>query len=183
MGIREETKEKMDHVVEHFHEELKGIRTGRANSGLVDNITVEVYGTQMRIKEIASVNTPESRTLLIVPYDAKNASSIGKAIEMANLGFRPIVDGNQVRLVIPPMDEALRKEMVKLVHKKREDCKVAVRNVRRDLNEKVRKAHKAGTLPEDQMNKAEKEIQEETDNFCKKADAYAADKEKEIMTV
>ncbi len=183
MGIRNEAKEKMGHAMDHFHEELKNIRTGRANPGLVENVPVEVYGTQMRLKELASINTPELRQILITPFDGKNTQAIGKAIELANLGINPIVDGNQIRLNIPAMDEALRKEMVKLVHKKLEECKVAIRNIRRELNDRVRKEKKDGELPEDQMKKAEHEIQEETDAFCKKADGVSVEKEKEIMTV
>ena len=106
MGIEDQTKAKMTAAIEHLKNELKGIRTGRANPGMLDNVTVEVYGSQMRIKDIASVNAPEPRQLLITPFDTQNTAAIGKAIERANLGFMPIVDGNVVRIKIPQMDES-----------------------------------------------------------------------------
>lgn len=181
--MTKEAKEKMGHVIDHYKEELKHIRTGKANTGMLDHVFVSVYGSDMRLRDIAQITTPEPRMILITPFDRSNSSAIGKAIEKANLGVNPIVDGNVVRLVIPPMDEAARKEMVKLVHKRKEDCKVGIRNVRRDLNEKVRKQKADGMIQEDQLKKMEKDIQEETDNFCKMADELAAAKEKEVMTI
>ena len=118
MNQTEQTKAKMLAALEHLKAELKSIRTGRANPGMVEGVIVEVYGSPMRLKEIASVNAPESRMLLITPFDSKLASTIGKAIEKANLGLMPIVDGNMVRIKIPQMDENMRKEMVKLCHKR-----------------------------------------------------------------
>jgi len=183
MSILDETKEKMTQAEEHLKNELLNIRTGRANPGLVTNVTVEVYGTHMRLQDIANVTVPEPRQLLISPYDAQNASHIGKSLEKANLGVQVVVDGNSIRINIPPMDEALRNDMVKLCHRKREECKVSVRNVRREFNEKVRKQKANGEIPEDVMKGLEKDIQELTDNFCKRADELAAAKEKEIVTI
>src|SRR5262249_5243225 len=122
-GTLDQTKSKMVAAIEHLKHELNSIRTGRANPGMLDHVTVEVYGSQMRIKELASITTPEPRQLLITPFDRSHASAIGKAIEKANLGFMPIVDGNAVRIKIPAMDENMRKEMVKLCFKRLEEVK------------------------------------------------------------
>ncbi|MBS4167800.1 ribosome recycling factor [Parachlamydia sp. AcF125] len=183
MSTVKQTKQKMEAALEHLKNDLNGIRTGQANPAMLDGIMVEVYGSQMRLRDIATVNSPEARQLLITPYDAGTTNAIGKAIERANLGFMPIVDGNAVRLKIPPMDESLRKEMAKLCRKKQEEAKVTIRNLRRDANDLVRKQKAAGELPEDQMKKQEKEIQDLTDNYCKLADEIAAKKEKEISTI
>lgn len=181
--MRKETKEKMGQVLNHYKEDLKQIRTGKANPGILDNVFVSVYGSDMRVKDIAQISTPEPRLILITPFDRSNSAAIGKAIEKANLNINPIVDGNVVRLIVPPMDEAARKEMVKLVHRKKEDCKVAIRNTRRDLNEKARKNKGDGVITEDVLKRMEKEIQEETDAFCKMADELAVSKEKEVLTI
>lgn len=183
MSITKQTKEKMDATLEHLKQDLNGIRTGQANPAMLDGVMVEVYGTMMRLRDIASVNSPEARQLLITPFDAGSASAIGKSIERANLGFMPIVDGNSVRIKIPPMDEALRKEMVKICHKKQEEAKVTIRNLRRDANDFVRKQKAQGDIPEDLMKKLEKEIQELTDKYCKICDEMAQKKEKEISTI
>jgi ribosome recycling factor len=179
--IVDQTKEKMKGALEHLKDELKKIRTGHANSAMLDSVSVEVYGTLMRLKDVASVTTPEPRQLLITPYDAKNTSGIGKSLEKANLGFVPIIEANVIRINIPPMDESIRKEMVKICHKKREEAKVSIRNVRQDSNKTVRTQKK--DIGEDIMNKLEKEIQELTDKFCKEADEITAKKEKEVSTI
>lgn len=183
MGVPEDTKSKMATAIEHLKAELKGIRTGKANPGMLDTVAVEVYGASMRIKDLASVTAPEMRQLLITPFDPQNVHPIAKAIEKANLGLQPIVDGHSVRIKIPPMDEALRKEMVKICHKKREDAKISVRNIRRDANELIRKLKNEGHIPEDMLKKLEKEIQELTDKYCKESDDLAGLKEKEVMHV
>lgn len=183
MSVTKDTKLKMEHSLEHLRDELKNIRTGRANPGIVEGVTIEVYGTQMRLKDIANITVPEPRQLLITPFDASNASSIGKSLEAANLGMRPIVDGNAVRLTVPQMDQSVRNDMVKLLHKKREEAKVSVRNCRRDANDLVRKQKADGDLAEDMMKTLEKEIQELTDKHCKMADEISAEKEKEITTI
>lgn len=182
-NITDQAKAKMAAAIEHLKSELKNIRTGRANAGMLDGVTVEVYGSPMRLKEVASVTTPEARQILVTPYDAQNTAAIGKGIERANLGLVPIVDGNVVRLKIPPMDENMRKEMVKLCHKKREEGKISIRNIRRDYNELIRKEKSEGNIAEDMMKKLEKTIQELTDKFCKEADDVSQKKEAEVTTV
>ena len=181
--IVDQTKEKMKGALEHLKDELKKIRTGHANPAMLDNVFVEVYGTSMRLKDVASITTPEPRQLLITPYDAKNTPSIGKSLQQANLGFVPIVEANIVRINIPPMDESLRKEMVKICHKKREEAKISIRNVRRESNELARKQKGEGIIPEDVMKKLEKDIQDLTDKYCKEADELTGKKEKEILTI
>lgn len=183
MDTLAQTKTKMQAAIEHLKSELKSIRTGRANPGMLDNVMVEVYGTPMRIRDIASVTAPEPRLLLITPFDGKNASAIGKAIEKANLNVTPIVDGNAVRIKIAQMDESMRKNMIKQCYKLLEEAKIAIRNIRRDSNEIVRKQKNEGIIAEDVMKKTEKTIQELTDKACKDADDICALKEKEVATI
>lgn len=183
MSLLEQTKAKMVVAIDHFKQELKNIRTGRANPAMVENVQVELYGTQMRIKELANITAPEARQLLITPFDPQTTNAIAKGIEKANLNIQPIVDGHIVRISIPPMDESMRKEMVKQGKKKAEDTKVVIREVRRKQNELVRKQKTDGDIPEDVMKKWEKTIQEYTDSYCKETDDLMVAKEKEIMTV
>lgn len=183
MNIVDQTKTKMIAAVDHFKQELKNLRSNRANPGVLDGVMVEMYGTQVRLKEIATVNVPESRQLLVTPFDPKSSGSIAKGIEKANLNLQPIVEGSVVRINVPPMDENTRKEIVKQGKKKAEDAKIAVREIRRKNNELVRKQKADGEITEDIMKKAEKTIQEYTDKFCKDIDDLFAAKEKELMTV
>lgn len=183
MSILKQTETKMNAAIEHLKEELKKIRTGHANPAMVENIQVEVYGTQMRLRDLSSVTTPEPRQLLITPYDASNAGVIAKSIEKANLGFNPIVDGHSVRLNIPPMDKNMRQEMAKLCHKKKEEAKITIRNNRREGNEMARRQKEEGHIGEDIEKKLEKDIQELTDRFCKKADELSLAKEKEVSAI
>lgn len=183
MNLLDQTKVKMAHAIEHLKEELKAIRTGRANPAMLDHVTVEVYGSPMKIKELGSITSPEPRQLLISPFDPKNVGVISKGIEKANIGFQPIADGNVVRIKIPPMDESMRKEMIKLCHKRCEETKVGIRNIRREANETARRQKSSGEINEDVMKKLEKNIQELTDKSCKDADDTTQKKEKEVMTV
>ncbi|MEI8124276.1 MAG: ribosome recycling factor [Parachlamydiaceae bacterium] len=183
MSVTDQTKAKMIAALEHLKNELKSIRTGRANPSMLDGVTVDIYGTSMRLKELASVNAPEARMLLITPFDSKNLGLISKGIEKANIGIMPIIDGNLIRIKIPQMDENMRKEMAKLCHKKREEAKVSIRNIRRDSNEAARKMKTNGDIAEDIMKKLEKEIQDLTDKSCREADEISEKKEKEVSTI
>lgn len=183
MSILDQTKAKMLAAIEHLKSDLKNIRTGRANPGMVEHVMVEVYGSPMRLKDIASISAPEARQLLITPFDPQNANTVGKAIEKANLGLMPIVDGHAIRIKIPPMTEEIRKKMAKICHEEKEKTKVSIRNIRRDSNELARKQKADGDIAEDAMKKLEKSIQELTDKFCKEADELAEKKEKEISTI
>ncbi|MDF2550387.1 MAG: rrf [Chlamydiales bacterium] len=178
-----ETKEKMNAALEHFKKELRSIRTGRANPEILDNVTVEVYGSAMRLRDMATISVPEPRQILITPFDATNCGAIAKGIEKANLGLPPRIDGKAVRIQIPDMTTERRQEMKDVVHRKREDCKVAIRNHRRDSNELARRQKSDGLIAEDVMKKLEKGIQELTDKSCKEADTIAEQKEKEISTI
>jgi ribosome recycling factor len=183
MSVLEQTKSKMAAAVEHLKQELKSLRTGRASPSIVEHVLVEIYGSQMKIKELATITTPEARQLLIAPFDPQTTGAISKGIEKANLNLQPIVDGHAVRINIPPMDEAVRKDMVKLGRKKVEEAKIGIREIRRKQNELIRKQKADGDIPEDVMKKWEKSVQEYTDSFCKEADDFMNAKEKEIMTV
>ena len=183
MFNEKELKSAMQSAVDHLKSELKGVRSGRANPGVLDVVSVEVYGTQMKLKDIANITVSEPRQLLITPYDANNASAIGKAIENANINLQPIVDANVVRINIPPMDERVRKDMVKLCKKRAEDGKVGVREARRKFNDEVKKEKASGEIPEDLQKKYEKTIQEFTDKYCKDIDIICTEKEKEILEI
>jgi ribosome recycling factor len=176
----EEKMIKSEEVVKH---EFVGIRTGRASPVLVENILVEVYGSNMRIRELAGITTPEARMLLIQPWDATTVHAIEKAIQKSNIGINPTVQGKTIRLVLPELSTERRQEMVKIVRKLSEDGRIAVRHVRRDAIEAVKKESKAGGVAEDQTETAEKEIQKLTDQYIGKIDALLANKEKEILTV
>ncbi len=150
---------------------------------MFDGVVVEVYGAQMRIKELANVTVPESRQLLISPFDPQTAGAIAKGIEKANLNLQPVVEGQAIRINVPPMDESMRKQIVKQGKQKAEDTKITIREIRRKNNELVRKQKTDGMITEDVMKKEEKGIQELTDKFCKEIDDLFTAKEKEIMTV
>lgn len=183
MDISDQNKQKMQATVDHFKQELKQLRSNRANPAILDGVVVEVYGSPMRLKELASITAPEPRQLLITPFDPHNVNPICKAIEKANLNIQPIASGNNVRINIPPMDESMRKEIAKQGKKKAEDAKIAIRETRRKNNDLARKQKADGDIPEDVLKKIEKTIQEQTDKFCKEIDDLFAAKEKEIMTV
>jgi ribosome recycling factor len=178
-----EAEEKMSKTEEVVQHEFTGIRTGKASPVLVENIMAEVYGSNMRIRELAGITTPEPRVLLIQPWDASTVQAIEKAILKSNIGVTPSVQGKVIRLVMPELSTERRQEMVKVVHKLAEDGRVAVRHVRRDSIEAVKKESKAGGVAEDQVETAEKEIQKLTDEYIGKINAHLAHKEKEIMTV
>ena len=183
MNIADETKVKMLAAIDHLKQELKNLRTGRANPSILDNVQVDVYGSQMRLKELANVTAPEPRQLLITPFDPQTVGPISKGIERANLNLQPIQDGNIVRIQVPPMDENTRKDIVKQGKKKTEETKVAIREIRRKQNELARKAKADGDIAEDQLKKFEKQIQTHTDQYCKESDEIMSVKEKEITTV
>lgn len=179
-----EAEEKMIKTEEVVLKEFAGVRTGKASAGLVENIQVEVYGgSMMRIRELAGITTPESRVIMISPWDATTLHPIEKAIQKANLGLNPSVDRKFIRIVLPELSTERRQEFSKVVKKMAEDGRVAVRHVRRDAIEAVKKEGKAGGVTEDEVEHAEKEIQKLTDQYIAKIDAHLATKEKEIMTV
>jgi len=181
MHTIEEAKKAMKAAIEFFEMELKNIRTGRANPGMVENVQVEVYGTMMRLRDIATVSVPEPMQLLVSPFDPTNAAHIAKGIEAANIGINPILEGNNViRLNIPPMDGQLREKMIKNIGDFCEKTKVKIRQARKEANDGI-KADK--DLTEDEKKKREKDVQELTDKYCTIADEMAKSKENEISSI
>lgn len=178
-----QVKAAMQAALDHLKTELKTLRTGRANASILDKVRVEVYGSLSPLKALANINVPEARQITVTPFDQSNINAIAKAIEAANLGVNPIVDGKMIRINVPPMDEATRKQMAKQCKEHAEKTKVSLREVRRKFNDQVRKQKADGLIPEDQMKRLEKHIQEQTDKFCKDVDTVCAEKEKEVMTV
>jgi ribosome recycling factor len=183
MTVLDQTKIKMQQTIEHFKTELKNLRSNRANAGVLDSVMVEVYGSHMPIKQLANITTPESRQLLIAPFDPQTAGAIAKAIEKANLNLQPVREGGVIRITIPPMDEAMRRQIAKQGKEHAEKAKVVIRDIRRKNNDLIRKQKADGEVTEDQMKKAEKLIQEMTDESCKTIDDLYTAKEKEILTV
>lgn len=182
-NIYKETQEKMQKAVEAVEHEFTSLRTGRASVALVDGLQVVAYGTNMPIKQLASIATPDSRTILITPFDKAVMGAMEKAILAANLGLTPNNDGKAIRLNIPPLTEERRKELVKLAKKMAEDGRVSVRNIRRHSNEEIKKTEKSHEISEDDRDKATQKVQEMTDKFIKEVDEALARKEKEIMEV
>ena len=179
----ETLEEKIQKSESLLKEELATVRAGRANAALVDKVMVDYYGTPTPLKALANISVPEPRTLLITPFDPKSIHEIEKAINIANIGINPVNDGKVVRLQIPQVTEERRKELTKTIKKMGEDTKVAVRNLRRDANDKVKKLEKAGDYTEDDVKETLDEIQKLTDKSIKEIDGIVAEKEKEIMEV
>ena len=178
-----EAEEKMLKTEQVVANEFAGVRTGKASAALVENIPVEVYGSMMRLREIASITTPEPRQLLIQPWDAASAQAIEKAIQKSNLGLSAATQGKVIRLSFPELSTERRLEFVKITKKMAEDGRVAVRHVRREAMEELKKSVKASETSEEEQEKAEKEVQKLTDQYVAKIEAHLAHKEKEILTV
>ena len=176
-------EEKTAKSIEMLKEELATVRAGRANAALVDKVMVDYYGSPTPLKALANISVPEPRTLLIAPFDPKSIPDIEKGINIANIGINPVNDGKLIRLSIPQVTEERRKELTKTVKAMGEDAKVAVRNLRRDFNDKAKKAEKAGDLTEDDVKDFLDDIQKIHDKAIKDIDQIVADKDKEIMEV
>lgn len=176
-------KEKMQKTLDAFAAELQTLKAGRANPHMLDKIQADYYGTMTPLNQLAGISAPEPRVLLVSPWDVSALKAIEKAIMASDLGLNPSNDGKTIRLIIPQLTEERRKELVKLVNKSGEECKVALRNIRRNLIDDLKKAEKAKEITEDEVKTGEKEIQKVLDDFIKKTDETIKDKEKEIMTV
>ena len=174
---------RMDKALEHLEEEFGAVRAGRANAKVLDRITVEYYGSETPLNGVATISTPDARTLVISPWDTKLLKDIQKAIQTSDLGINPQNDGKVIRLVFPMLTEDRRKDLVKQVKKYAEDAKVAMRNVRRDGMDYVKKLKKNSEITEDEQKKAEKDLQDLLDKMIKKVDAAYAAKEKELMAM
>ena len=162
---------------------MKAIRAGRANPAILDKVSVEYYGAPSPLTQIANVSVPDARTILVQPWDASILAEIEKAILKSDIGITPNNDGKSIRLNFPPLTEERRKEIVKGIHKKGEDSKVAIRSIRRDAMEDAKNQKKNGEITEDDVKNLEKDIQKLTDNYIKDIDSVIAAKEKEVMEV
>ena len=180
-SVFEETKENMGKSISALQNELKRVRTGRASLSILDGIRVDYYGTPTPLNQIASLSVPESRLITVQPWDVSVIKEIEKAIMKSDLGLTPSSDGKIIRISIPPLTEDRRKKLVKVVHKTCEDCKVAVRNLRRDSNELIKSLKKDGEISEDDAFKAQDRVQKITDEHIKQVDNIYKDKEKEIL--
>jgi len=181
--ILKETEERMKKTVEFFRKELASIRAGRATPALLDRITVDYYGTQTPLNQLANVSAPEPRLLVIQPYDKNAVGDIEKAIMKSDLGITPNTDGSIIRLTIPQLTEERRQQLVKLVRKKAEEERVAIRNARRDANDQLKRLEREGEIPEDDARRAQGEVQELTDKYIKEIDELLAQKERDVMEV
>jgi len=182
-SIHQETKQRMAKSIENLKRDFSRIRTGRASPSLLDGLTVDYYGSPMPINQVATVSIPEARLIVIQPWEKTMLSPIEKAIQASDLGLNPQNDGNLIRVPIPPLNEERRKELVKNCKQISEEAKVAIRNVRRDSNEKLKKAEKDKAITQDDSKKALERIQKLTDEYIKSVDDLLALKEKEIMQV
>ena len=183
MELIDEIKERMTKTLNVLKAELAGLRAGRANAQVLDRITVDYYGTMTPINQLGNISTPEPRMLIIALWDTKMIPAVEKAIQKSDLGINPANDGKIIRLVFPELTEERRKDLVKTVRKKGEESKVAIRNIRRDLNDQIKKQKKDSLITEDDQKKLEEKGQKATDEFIKEIDAILAAKEKEILSV
>ncbi|HVN68489.1 MAG TPA: ribosome recycling factor [Candidatus Binatia bacterium] len=178
-----EIESRMQRCIEATRNEFASIRTGRAVPALLDRIVVEAYGQPVPLKQVAGVSTPDARTLLITAWDKSTVPAIRKAVEKSDLGLTPNVDGTAIRLAIPPLNEERRKDLAKLVKKKAEDGRIAVRNVRHKAHDELKAQLKTAEITEDDNKRMQDNLQKLTDKFVKEIDALVAAKEKEIMEV
>jgi len=174
---------RMDKALDHLEDEFGAVRAGRANPRVLDRISVEYYGSETPLNGVATISSPDARTLVIQPWDTKLLTDICKAIQMSDLGLNPQNDGRVVRLVVPQLTEERRKELAKQVKKYAEDAKVAMRNIRRDGMDYVKKLKKNSEITEDEQKKAEKDLQDILDKNIKRVDEATAAKEKELMAL
>ena len=178
-----EAGEKMDKAISVLKDELGSIRTGRATPALLSRIVVDYYGTQVPIQQLASFSVPEPRTLMIQPYDKNAIAAMEKAIMASDVGITPSSDGNVIRLSFPPLTEERRKELIKVVHQRGEEGRVAVRNVRRHSKEELERLQRAGTISEDDLARSEKELQKLTDHHVAEIDEIVVHKERELKEI
>ena len=178
-----DAKNRMDNSLEVLHHDLAKVRTGRASASLLDSVLIEYYGQQVPINQAATISVPEPRLIVIQPWEKSVMGEIEKAIQKSDLGLNPANDGNLIRIPIPPLNEERRKEMVKLVKKFGEEARIAVRNIRRDANDHLKKLEKSNELSEDELSVELDEIQKLTDGHTAKIDEILSSKEKEVMEI
>lgn len=181
-SIKKSAEERMDKAIQALKRDLATLRAGRATPSLLDRIQVDYYGSPTPVNQLANINTPDSRTLMIQPWDKSSLQEIERAIQKSDLGLTPANDGSSIRLSIPPLTEERRVELVKLTKKFGEEAKVAIRNIRRDANDDIKKLEKTD-ISEDESRRHQDDIQKTTDKFIAEVDKVLAAKEKEIMEV
>lgn len=177
------TKEKMQRRIDHLESEYSAIRAGRANPGVLDKVTVDYYGTPTPVNQVAAVSIAEARTLVVQPWDTSLLKDLERAIQMSDVGINPQNDGKVLRLNFPPLTEERRKDIVKEIKEMAEECKVQIRNARRDAIDKIKALKKSGDITEDDQKNGEKKVQDLTDKFTKEVDAVSDKKQKEIMAI
>ncbi len=182
-ALFKDIEKRMKSAIHVAEEELSHVKTGRAAPALVENVEVEYYGTMTPLQQIASISTPDARTIIIQPWDKNVLQAVEKAIWKSELGFNPIVDSNIIRIAVPPLTEERRKEIAKLAKKLTEEAKVAVRNLRREANDELKKREKGGNISEDESKKGTAEVQKLTDQYINEIEGLWERKEKEIMNL
>ncbi|MGL6106762.1 ribosome recycling factor [Romboutsia sp.] len=183
LELHKQLESKMTKTIDALKYEYTTIRTGRANAQMLDKVRVDYYGTPTPVNQMAAISVPEPRTLMISPWDKTSMAEIEKAIRNSDLGLNPSNDGQVIRIAVPALTEERRKELAKKAHKISEEFKVRIRNERRDANEDLKKMEKNGEITEDELKKAQDEVQKMTDKFIKEIDTVAVSKEKDIMEV
>jgi ribosome recycling factor len=171
----------MKHAIQALEEDLSGIRTGRAHPGLVERLPIEYYGVPTPLVQLASISVPEPRSLLIKPFDASSLKAIERGIQASDLGLNPNNDGKSIRLILPPLTEQRRRDLVKVVHQRLEEARVAIRNIRRDSIKDLREFEDEKMISEDDQKKGEEELQKITDRYIEEVNAIGVHKEKEIL--
>ncbi|GGA34356.1 ribosome-recycling factor [Kroppenstedtia guangzhouensis] len=182
-AVKEDASQRMEKAIQALKRELASIRAGRATPALLDKVMVECYGSEMPLNQLANISTPEPRLLVVQPWDKSTLGDVERAILKSDLGLTPNNDGNLIRISIPALTEERRAELVKVVKKTGEETKVAIRNIRRDANDEMKKLEKKGEISEDESRRGQDEIQKLTDRFIQETDKVIDTKEKEIMEV
>lgn len=181
--VKSQAEEKMDKAIAVLKKDLLTLRTGRANPAVLDKVLVDYYGTETPIQQMANISTPDPRSLVITPWDKSALGEIERAISKAELGFTPSNDGNLIRIVLPALTQERRNDLVKMARKMSEEAKIAIRNIRRDANDELKKLEKKGEIPEDLSRRSQEEIQKLTDRYIKESDQVVSSKETEIMEI
>ncbi|WP_134686230.1 ribosome recycling factor [Brevibacillus migulae] len=182
-SILKDMEERMTKAIGTLKKDLATLRAGRANPAMLDKVVVDYYGTPTPISQLANINAPEPRMLQIQPWDKSALKDIDRAIQQSDLGLTPSNDGNIIRIAVPPLTEERRKELVKVAGKSGEEAKVAIRNIRRDANDEIKKLEKAATISEDESRRYQESIQKTTDKYIAEVDKIVKDKEKDILEV
>jgi ribosome recycling factor len=181
--VKKQATEKMEKAIQVLKKDLAALRAGRATPALLEKVVVEYYGSEMPVNQLANISTPDPRTLVIQPWDKSTLADIERAILKSDLGLTPSNDGNVIRINLPALTQERRAELVRVVKKTGEEAKVAIRNIRRDANDDIKKLEKNGDISEDESRRGQDEIQKLTDKFIQEADKIVAAKEKEIMEI